>query len=308
MEKNLNILVLGSSGFIGSNLVRRLKEDGHHVSGSDIRMPEYVEPDIFYHGDLRDPKFCELLFSSATFDHVYQLAADMGGAGHIFTGDNDADLMHNSALINLNVAKYANEQGIRQVFYSSSVCAYSQDQVKQKIKEEDIYPANPDSNYGWEKIFSERLYQAYAKNKGLDIRIARFNNCFGPYSAWQGGREKSPAAICRKALTQNPVEIWGDGKQVREFIYIDDLLDAIEIIMQSDHQEPINIGPDESYTIDEMVRMVTDKEIKHVDGPVGLQVRLTDNTKIKSLGWSPRVSVKEGMQKLYSWIETQIQK
>ncbi len=308
----MKILVCGSSGFIGSNLVKRLQDEGHYVVGVDIQEPRYVKPDVFIHADLRWPSIVKQIFTGVDdkgkemkFDRVYQLAADMGGAGFIFTGDNDAEVMHNSAMINLNVAKYATEAGVKQLFYSSSVCAYSIEQVKQRIPEEAIYPANPDSNYGWEKIFSERVYQSFAKNKGLNIRIARFNNCFGPYSTWYGGREKSPAAICRKALTQDPIEIWGDGKQVREFIYIDDLLDAIEVIMKSDHKEPVNIGPDESYTIDEMVRMVSDKEIKHIDGPVGLQVRLTDNTKIKSLGWSPKVSVKEGMKRLYKWIEEQ---
>lgn len=312
MAKDLKILVLGSSGLIGSNLVRRLQYQGHYVVGADIRKPEFVKPNIFIEADLREPKIVKAIFNGVDskgkefkFDRVYQLAADMGGAGFIFTGDNDAEVMHNSALINLNVAKYATEAKVKQLFYSSSVCAYSIEQVKQKIKEEDIYPANPDSNYGWEKIFSERLYQSFAKNKGLNIRIARFNNCFGPYCAWDGGREKSPAAICRKALTQDPIEIWGDGQQVREFIYVDDLLDAIEVIMRNPYIGPVNIGPDESYTIDEMVRMVSDKEIKHIDGPIGLQVRLTDNTKIKSLGWSPKVSVKEGMNKLLQWIQSQ---
>lgn len=309
LNNSLKILVCGSSGFIGSNLVKRLVEQGHYVVGADIRDPEYVAPTLFMKVDLTDPVYCKAVFDMCQgFDRVYQLAADMGGAFHIFTGDNDADIMSNSALININVAKYATQFGIKKLFYSSSVCAYSIEQTKQKIKEEDIYPANPDSNYGWEKIFSERVYQSFAKNKGLNIRIARFNNCFGPYSTWDGGREKSPAAICRKALTQDPVEVWGDGQQVREFIFIDDLLDAVELIMQADSQDPINIGPDQSYIIDEMVRMVTDKEIKHIDGPVGLQVRLTDNTKIKALGWTPKVSVKEGMQKLYTWILDQLQK
>lgn len=305
MDTNLKVLVLGSSGLIGSNLVKRLQSEGCYIYGADIQSPKYgIIPDCFYLGDLTDPKFCELVFNQP-FDRVYQLAAWMGGAGVIFTGDNDAKIMHDSALINLNVAHYATLAEVKKLFYSSSVCAYSIEQVKQRIPEEAIYPANPDSNYGWEKIFSERLYQAFAKNKRLNIRIARFNNCFGPYCTWDGGREKSPAAICRKALTQDPIEIWGDGQQVREFIYIDDLLDAIEIIMNSEYIGPINIGPDESYTIDEMVRMVSDKEIKHIDGPIGLQVRLTDNTKIKSLGWSPKVSVKEGMLKLKEWIQSQ---
>lgn len=307
MDKNLKILITGNSGFIGSNLVERLKLQGHEIWGADIRKPEFVEPDHFTLCDLRDPLQTETVFDQP-FDKVFCLAADMGGAGYIFSGENDADVMHNSAMINLNCAFYATRANVKQLFFSSSVCAYSIEQVKQKIKEEDIYPANPDSNYGWEKIFSERVYQAFAKNKGLNIRIARFNNCFGPYCTWDGGREKSPAAICRKVFMQDPIEIWGDGKQIREFIYIDDLLDAIEIIMQNPDTGPINIGPDESYTIDEMVRMVSDKEIKHIDGPIGLQVRLTDNTRIKSLGWSPQISIKEGMHNLQQWIKSEILK
>ena len=307
MGTNLKCLVLGSSGFIGSNLVARLQKEGHFVVGADINEPKYVYPDSFLKADLRNPVDVKIIFEGG-YDRVYQLAADMGGAGFIFTGDNDAEVLHNSATINLNVAKYATEAKVGQLFYSSSVCAYSIEQVAQKIKEEDIYPANPDSNYGWEKIFSERVYQAFHKNKGLNIRIARFNNCFGSYCTWDGGREKSPAAICRKALTQDPIEIWGDGQQVREFIYIDDLLNAIEVIMQNPYTGPTNIGPDESYTIDEMVRMVTDKEIEHIDGPIGLQVRLTDNTKIKSLGWKPKVPVQKGMNNLKEWIQSEIQK
>src|ERR1051325_1291933 len=178
----MKILILGSSGFIGSNLVERKKKEGHEVYGVDIKKPEYIKPDYFHQADLRDPVEVEVIFSKE-YDEVYQLAADMGGAGFIFTGENDAEVMHNSALINLNVAKYAKT---KKLFYSSSVCAYSIEQVKQKIKEEDIYPANPDSNYGWEKIFSERLYQAFSKNKGLKVYIARFNNCFGPYCTWDG--------------------------------------------------------------------------------------------------------------------------
>lgn len=306
MDKNLKVLVLGSSGFIGSNLVKRLQEEGNFVFGADIKSPQYVVPDMFFPADLRNSVVCEQLFVFCKgFDRVYNLAAWMGGAGVIFTGDNDSEVMHDSALINLNVANYASKYGIKQLFFSSSVCAYSKEQVGKKISEEGIYPANPDSNYGWEKVFSERVYQAFHKNKGLNIRIARFNNCFGPYCTWNGGKEKSPAAICRKALTQDPIEIWGNGQQVREFIYVDDLLAAIEVIMQNPYTGPTNIGPDESYTIDEMVRMVSDKEIKHIDGPIGLQVRLTDNTKIKSLGWSPKTSVKEGMNKLLQWIESQ---
>lgn len=303
----MRIAITGQAGFIAQNLTKRLMDKGYHVVGIDIREPQYIQPSEFILGDLRDPLICKNFFSEP-FDRVYCLAANMGGAFWIFTGDNDAEVLHDSALINLNSAKYATEARIKQLFFSSSVCAYSIEQVKQRIPEEAIYPANPDSNYGWEKIFSERLYQSFAKNKGLNIRIARFNNTFGPYCTWDGGREKSPAAICRKALTQDPIEIWGDGKQVREFIYIDDLLDAVDVIMNSEYIGPVNIGPDESYTVDEMVRMVSDKKIKHIDGPIGLQVRLTDNTKIKSLGWSPKVSVKEGMYNLRQWILSEMLK
>lgn len=305
----MNILITGQAGLIGQNLTKRLRDEGHYVVGVDIKLPKHIHPQGFIVADLTDPAACRDVFlQCAGFDRVYALAAWMGGAGVIFTGNDDSEIMHDSVMINANTAHYATLAGVKQIFFSSSVCAYSIEQVKQRIAEESIYPANPDSNYGWEKIFSERLYQAYAKNKGLNIRIARFNNCFGPYCTWDGGREKSPAAICRKALTQDPIEIWGDGQQVREFIYVDDLLDAVEVIMQSEYTGPINIGPDESYKIDEMVRMVSDKEIKHIPGPIGLQVRLTDNTRIKALGWSPKVSVPEGMKRLKAWIETQLQK
>ena len=289
----MKILILGQAGFIAQNLTKRLMSEGHFVVGTDIRDPQYIQPDLFLKGDLRSGMFCDGLFKfGLKFDRVYQLAAWMGGAGVIFTGNNDTEVMHDSAMINLNIARCASEAKVEQLFFSSSVCAYSKEQVGSKISEEHIYPANPDSNYGWEKIFSERIYEAFHKNKGLNIRIARFNNTFGPYCTWDGGREKSPAAICRKSITQDPIEIWGDGQQVREFVYVEDLLDAVEVVMQSPYTGPTNIGPDESYTIDEMVRMVSDKEIKHIPGPIGLQVRLTDNTKIKSLGWLPKVSVK----------------
>ncbi len=301
-------LVIGGGGFIGHNLVKRLKGEGWYVVALDLHEPYFEESvaDRFIVSDAREYDFSEFV----DFERIYQLAADMGGAGFIFTGDNDSDVMINSVGINVSVADCLTQKGFKgTLFYSSSVCAYSIEQVAQKIKEEDIYPANPDSNYGWEKIFSERLYQACAKNKGLDIRIARFNNCYGPYSTYKGGREKSPAAICRKViefqLEGKEIEIWGDGEQVREFIYIDDLLDAVEIIMQSDHKEPINIGPDTSNTINELVRSLTGAPIKHIDGPIGLQVRLTDNTKIKSLGWYPKISIKEGIERTYNWIKEQ---
>lgn len=319
MDKSIKkALVIGGNGFIGFNLVKRLKSEGWYVAVIDIKETTFEKSpaDEILIGDASDTDNL-VKIGAESFDRIYQLAADMGGAGFIFTGANDADVMINSASINLNVADYLNRWDFKgKLFYSSSVCAYSIEQVAQKIKEEDIYPANPDSNYGWEKIFSERLYQACAKNKGLDIRIARFNNCYGPYSTYKGGREKSPAAICRKVIEANwsattdcPIEIWGDGEQVREFIYIDDLLDAVELIMESDHKEPINIGPDTSNTINEMVRILAPHNpIEHIDGPVGLQVRLTDNTKIKSLGWSPKVPLEVGIKKTYLWIKEQYEK
>lgn len=300
-------LVIGGNGFIGFNLVKRLKQEGHYVAVIDIKeaLYETSPADEVIIGDASENRVLNKV-NIDEYDRVYQLAADMGGAGFIFTGDNDADVMINSVGINVAVANWLTKNDFKgTLFYSSSVCAYSIDQVKRKIREEDIYPANPDSNYGWEKIFSERLYQACAKNKGLDIRIARFNNCYGEYATYKGGREKSPAAICRKALLDNPVEIWGDGQQVREFIHVDDLLDAVEVIMQSDHKEPINIGVDECYKIDEVVRILTDKEIKHVEGAVGLQIRVTDNRKIKSLGWYPKIPLEVGLKRTYEWIKSQ---
>ena len=300
-KENKIIAVTGSSGFIATNLTKRLQEQGHTVYGIDIVEPQYgIKPDVFINGDLRDPKTCEAFFNQP-FDEVYALAAWMGGAGVIFTGDNDAQIMHDSALINLNTAKYATEAKVKKLFYSSSACVYSAEAAAKRASEESAYPACPDSNYGWEKIFSERLYEAYAKNYGVDVRIARFNNTYGEYSTYEGGREKSPAAICRKVM-ENNIEIWGDGQQVREFVYISDLLDAIELIMVNPFTGPTNIGPRENITIDGMVRILTDKPITHVDGPIGLQVRLTTYDKIEALGWSAKVPLEVGLKRLYSWI------
>lgn len=301
----MNILIIGGNGFIGYNLTRRLKAEGHEVTVVDQKELEFGEA-------VADRK---IIADAATwtldqkYDRIYQLAADMGGAGFIFSGDNDADVMTNSASINLNILRQVKDIGVGTIFYSSSACVYSAEAAALRADEEDAYPACPDSNYGWEKLFSERLYQAYAKNYGVNIRIARFNNTYGPYSTYKGGREKSPAAICRKVLEYSkegkPIEIWGDGKQVREFVYIDDLLDAIEIIMQSDHKEPINIGPEDNITIDDMVRLLNNPPITHVEGPVGLQVRLTGYDKIKALGWAPKVPLEVGLKRLYSWIYDQ---
>lgn len=306
----MKILILGSSGFIGSNLVKRLMDEDHFVVGVDIKPPEYIEPNQFVQGDLREQSFCEYLFDQS-WDRVYQLAADMGGAGFIFTGENDADVMHNSAQINLNVAHYATIAKVKQLFYSSSACVYP-DQKEYNYKESDAYPAMPDNEYGWEKLFSERLYLAYKKNKGLNIRIARFHNTFGPYSTWRGGREKSPAAICRKVIqADEEIEMWGDGEQTRSFLYIDECLDGIEKLMQSDFTGPVNIGSSEEVSINQLAEMAMEfkgkkLKINHVPGPVGIRGRNSDNTLIEArLGWKPTKPLKEGLEKLYRWIEAQ---
>lgn len=301
-------LVIGGGGFIGTNLVRRLKNEGWDVVALDLHKPYFEESaaDEFIENDARFYDFSKF----KDFDRVYQLAADMGGAGFVFTGNNDAEILSKSVAININLLNHLSDfKG--KVFYSSSVCIYSPEVTQHKATEEDAYPASADSNYGWEKLYSERLYEAYHRNHGLDIRIARFNNTYGPHGVFEGGREKSPAAVCRKVLKANPVvEIWGDGKQIREFVYIDDLLDAIEVLVNSDVKTPVNIGPDDFITIDglvELARQVEDKqiEIKHVDGPIGLQTRLTNNDIIKSLGWYPKVSLKEGITRTYQWIKQQ---
>lgn len=302
-------LVIGGGGFIGHNLVRSLKNDGWKVMVVDLHEPYFEKSpaDDFIVADAR-----EIRYSLRDFDRIYQLAADMGGAGFVFTGDNDAEILSNSVAININLLQQAHVQNYKGlIFYSSSVCIYSPEATQHKALESEAYPASADSNYGWEKLYSERLYEAYARNYGFNVRVARFNNTYGPHGVFHGGREKSPAAVCRKVLEANPtVEIWGDGKQVREFVYIDDLLTGIESLIQSEITTPVNIGPDDSVTIDELVhlaRIVEDKtiEVKHVPGPIGLQVRYTSNDIIKSLGWSPKVSLEEGIKRTYKWIKSQ---
>ncbi len=311
-------LVIGGGGFIGHNLAKKLKSEGWYVAVVDLHEPffEKSEADVFYVADARAWKIDQV------YDRVYQLAADMGGAGFVFTGNNDADILTNSVSININILSQLVEWKFTgTVFYSSSVCIYSPEATDHKATEEEAYPASADSNYGWEKLYSERLYEAYSRNYGIDIRIARFNNTYGPHGVFEGGREKSPAAVCRKVIdakdwiSDNGVEpaevqIWGDGKQVREYVYIDDLLTGIEAIMNSDIKTPVNIGPDDFITIDglvELARQVEDKkiEIRHVDGPIGLQTRFTSNEIIKSLGWKPKVSLAEGIKKTYLWIKSQ---
>lgn len=313
MTEQKTALVIGGAGFIGHNLVKRLKEQGWWVRAVDKKpRPDFeLSPaDEYIQHDCTEEPFAGLY--SIGFDRIYQLAADMGGAGFVFTGDNDAEILTNSVLINLNLLKELKRIDYKgQVFYSSSVCIYSPEAAENTANEEDAYPASADSNYGWEKLYSERLYEAYARNYGLDIRIARFNNTYGPHGVFQGGREKSPAAVCRKVIqADNEIEIWGNGEQVREFVYIDDLLDGIETLMNSNYRQPVNIGPDDAYTINQLVscaELVENKKLnrKYVEGPIGLQIRRTGNSIIKSLGWTPKISLKEGIEKTYLWIKEQ---
>lgn len=310
----------GAGGFIGHHLVRRLKREGYWVRGVDLKYPEYgsTEADDFVLGDLRNPETCAAVLDRP-FDRVYQLAADMGGAGFIFTGENDAHIMHNSALVNLNIAEQATKAGAKQLFYSSSACIYPErnqmDPENPNCSEDSAYPAAPDSEYGWEKIFSERLYMAYAKNHGLNVRIARFHNIFGPEGTWTGGREKAPAAICRKvaeAVDGGSIEIWGDGEQTRSFLYIDECLEGVERLMQSDFTGPVNIGSDEMISINDLAHMaarIARKEISlmHIPGPLGVRGRNSHNALIKEkLGWAPTLPLEEGIRKTYDWVNEQV--
>jgi len=313
-------LVLGAGGFIGNHLVNRLKDEGYYVRGVDLKYNEYQESsaDEFVIGDLTDPLVVNNIFSP-DLDEVYQLAADMGGAGYIFSGENDANVMHNSATINLNVVHYATKYKAKKIFYSSSACMYPEhnqlDPNNPNCEESSAYPANPDSEYGWEKLFSERLYLAYHRNYGLNVRIARFHNIFGPLGSWNNGKEKSPAAICRKvAQTQDggEIEIWGDGEQTRSFLYIDECLEAVRRLMESDFSGPVNIGSDEMVTINKLADIaaeVAGKTIikKHISGPLGVRGRNSDNKLIKEkLNWSPNRPLKEGITKTYIWINQQV--
>jgi len=337
-------LVLGAGGFIGSHLVKRLKSEGYWVRGVDVKFPEFSKSaaDEFLSYDLRDVRNVEAImrlethkgiplrfsylkqpFSDETpFDEVYQLAADMGGAGYIFTGDHDAAVMHNSATINLNVAESAVHHGVKKLFYSSSACMYpshnQEDPENPNCKESSAYPANPDSEYGWEKLFSERLYLAYHRNRGLNVRIARFHNIFGPEGTWKGGKEKAPAAICRKVAEAphltGEVEIWGDGKQTRSFLYIDECLDGVRKLMESDFMGPINIGSEEMVSIDQLVEIAIDVSgkslgIKHIQGPTGVRGRNSDNQLCREkLGWEPTLPLYEGIKSTYEWISKQVEK
>ena len=315
------ILVCGAGGFIGGHLVKKLKKEGHWVRGADLKEHEYslLPADEFLIGDLVDQNFVRKVLDQP-FDEVYQLAADMGGAGYLFTGDNDANVMHNSASVNLNIMHQAHLVGVKKLFYSSSACIYpaynQEDPENPNCSEASAYPAEPDSNYGWEKLFSERLYLAYNKNFGMDIRIARFHNIFGPEGTWVGGKEKSPAAICRKiaeADANGSIEVWGDGLQTRSFLYIDECLEGVERLMKSDFMGPVNIGSDEMVSINQMAEMVmkiANKKLAINNIPVsfvGVRGRNSDNCLIKEkLGWAPTKPLEEGLRKTYTWIQEQV--
>ena len=315
-------LICGAGGFIGSHLVKRLKEKGYWIRGVDLKYPEFSKTgaDDFIIGDLRDPRICIHAVDQA-FDEVYQLAADMGGAGYVFTGHNDADIMHNSALINLNILDVCYKRNVQKIFYSSSACIYpkyNQDNPNNpKTSEKSAYPAYPDSEYGWEKLFSERLYLSFHRNYHMNVRIARFHNIFGPEGTWEGGREKAPAAFCRKiaeAQDGGEIEMWGDGEQTRSFLYINECLEGVDRLMKSEFTGPVNIGSEEMVTINELAEIimhVAGKKltIKHIKGPLGVRGRNSDNRLIKEkLGWEPKYSLKEGLKKTYFWIQEQVKK
>jgi len=317
------VLVCGAGGFIGGHLVKKLKKEGAWVRGVDIKQHEFANSpaDEFIIGDLTRQNVVEKVLDQP-FDEVYQLAADMGGAGYIFTGENDANLMHNSATINLNIIQQAYVKGVKKIFYSSSACIYpaynQQDPSNPNCAESSVYPAEPDSDYGWEKLFSERLFQAFARNHGMKVRIARFHNVFGPEGTWIGGREKAPAAICRKvaeAEEGGQIEVWGDGLQTRSFLYIDECLDAVERFMNSDFEGPVNIGSEEMISINDLAKMViaiSGKKLSIYNKPVsyeGVRGRCSDNRLIKEkLGWAPSKPLSEGMEKTYRWIAAEVAK
>jgi len=316
----MRALVTGAGGFIGYYLVNRLKQEGYWVRGVDLKYPEFgkTNADDFIIGDLRNSDFCQDIMKGH-FEEVFQLAADMGGAGYIFTGDNDSAIMHNSAMINLNLLEACRLKDIKKIFYASSACIYPEhNQLNTDnpvCTEESAYPANPDSEYGWEKLFSERLYQAYCRNNGLEVRIARFHNIFGPMGTWQGGKEKAPAALCRKVAMADQggtIEIWGDGKQTRSFLYIDECIDGVMRLMKSPFAHPVNIGSEQMVTINQLAEMIikiSGKKIaiQHISGPQGVRGRRSDNQLIReTLNWSPLQPLLTGLIPTYQWIEEQV--
>jgi GDP-D-mannose 3', 5'-epimerase len=313
------VLVCGAGGFIGGHLVKRLKSEGYWVRGVDIKFHEFAHTvaDEFILGDLREQDVSSGAVDGV--DEVYQLAADMGGAGYIFTGEHDAAVMHNSAIINLNILECGCRAGVKRLFYSSSACMYpsynQEDPDNPNCSEDSAYPAAPDSEYGWEKLFSERLYFAYMRNYGVQVRVARFHNIFGPEGTWKGGREKAPAAICRKvahAPEGGHIEIWGNGRQTRSFLYIDECLFGIRRLMDSDFAGPVNVGSDEMVTINDLAHLVMDiaaknLSIRYIAGPVGVRGRNSNNRLIeRTLGWRPSRPLREGLEKTYTWIQQQV--
>ena len=314
------VLVCGAGGFIGHHCVNRLKREGFWVRGVDLKYPEFseTEADDFVIGDLRDPQLCRSVVDRK-FDEVYQFAADMGGAGFVFTGEHDSEIMHNSATINLNMLDACQRRNVRRIFYSSSACIYPEfnqtDPDNPNCAEDSAYPAQPDSDYGWEKLFSERLYLAYQRNNGIHVRIARYHNIFGPLGTWCGGREKAPAAICRKVAEcpdGGEIEIWGDGNQTRSFLYVDECLEGTLRLMRSDWTGPVNIGSDEMVSINQLANMAMEiagkkLSLRHIEGPLGVRGRNSDNRLIQErLNWRPTQPLKKGLENTYRWIEQQL--
>lgn len=311
-------LVCGAGGFIGGHLIKKLKREGYWVRGVDIKEHEFAPTaaDEFLLLDLREPENCRqalTLPDGGTFDEVYQLAADMGGMGFISVAE--CEVLRNNALINLHMTHTAAEIGVPRYFFSSSVCVYRDMQPDEPpLSEDDAIPANPDNEYGWEKLYAERVAMAYSRRYGMKVRIARFENCYGPEGAWTGGREKAPAAICRKVAQAEDggvIEVWGDGTAIRVFTYVDDLVDGIYALMQSDLEGPVNLGSDERVTVADLVRTVIEVSgkrltVKYVPGPVGVHARNFSKARIKSLGWEAKVSLREGIARTYRWIEEQI--
>lgn len=315
------VLVCGAGGFIGAHLVKDLKLKGYYVIGADLKFPEYAESaaDEFHIVDLRDQYEVSKLITSDLYE-IYQLAADMGGAGYVFVGEYDSDIMHNSATINLNIVNEMVKKGVSRVFYSSSACMYPQhnqtDVNNPLLSEESAYPADPDSDYGWEKLFSERLYLAYARNHNLHVRIARLHNIFGPEGAWNNGKEKSPAALCRKVAESKTgeIEVWGPGTQTRSFLYIDECVKGISKIMNSNYNQPLNLGSERMISINDLVLLIAavankSVSIKNVPGPVGVMGRTSHNELIqKEIGWQPADTLEEGITATYKWISSMVDK
>ena len=315
------VLVCGAGGFIGGHLVKKLKNDGMWVRAVDIKKNEFSESnaDEFIVADLRDSQAVEGILDKP-FKEVYQLAADMGGAGFVFSGENDADIMHNSAMINLNIVEASVKSKVGKIFYSSSACMYPErnqlDPNNPNCTEDSAYPAEPDSEYGWEKLFSERFYLAAKRNYGIDVRIGRFHNIFGPEGSWKDGREKAPAAFCRK-VAETPdggeIEMWGDGEQSRSFLYVDECIEGVQRLMDSNYDNPINIGSDEMVSLNKLASIVMDiagkkQTINHIDGPLGVRGRNSDNTLIeKVLKWRPTSPLRDGLSLTYNWISKQVE-